>query len=135
MKIQESAENYLEAVLMISRRQPFVRAADLCRQLGFSRPTVSQAVRQLQAEGYLTVDSGRHLALTDKGMAIAGSILERHEVIAEIFMSLGVSQDTAYADACRVEHCISAETFQCMKNWHRSGRERAAKEHKKSSSL
>ena len=119
MKIQESAENYLEAVLMISRRQDTVRAADLCRQLGFSRPTVSQAVRQLQAEGYLTVDGGRHLALTDKGMAIAERVLERHEVIAEIFMDLGVSRDTAYADACRVEHYISAETFSCMKRWHR----------------
>ncbi len=119
MKIQESAENYLEAVLMISRRQPFVRAADLCRQLGFSRPTVSQAVRELAADGYLTVDGERHIALTEKGMAIAGSILERHEVIAEIFMGLGVSRDTAYADACRVEHYISAETFQCMKRWHR----------------
>ena len=119
MKIQESAENYLEAVLMISRRQPFVRAADLCRQLGFSRPTVSQAVRELAADGYLTVDGERHITLTEKGMAIAGSILERHEVIAEIFMGLGVSRDTAYADACRVEHYISAETFQCMKRWHR----------------
>ena len=119
MKIQESAENYLEAVLMISRRQPFVRAADLCRHLGFSRPTVSQAVRELAADGYLNVDGSNHITLTDKGMAIAGRILERHEVIAEIFMDLGVSRDTAYADACRVEHYISEETFSCMKRWHR----------------
>ena len=65
------------------------------------------------------MDGERHITLTEKGMAIAGSILERHEVIAEIFMGLGVSRDTAYADACRVEHYISAETFQCMKRWHR----------------
>ena len=118
MKIQESAENYLEAVLMISRRQETVRAADLCRHLGFSRPTVSQAVRELSADGYLSVDGSNHITLTGKGLALASGILERHEVIAEIFMGLGVSRDTAYEDACRVEHYISQETFECMKrNW------------------
>ena len=118
MKIQESAENYLEAVLMISHRQETVRAADLCRHLGFSRPTVSQAVRELSADGYLAVDGSNHITLTDKGMAVAENILERHEVIAEIFMGLGVSRDVAFSDACRVEHYISQETFECMKrNW------------------
>ena len=118
MKIQESAENYLEAVLMISERQDTVRAADLCRHLGFSRPTVSQAVRELHADGYLDVDGSNHITLTDKGLAIARRILERHEVIAQIFMGMGVSRDTAYEDACRVEHYISEETFSCMKrNW------------------
>ena len=122
MKMQESAENYLEAVLMISQRQETVRAADLCRHLGFSRPTVSQAVRELHGDGYLDVDEKNHITLTPKGMAIARSILERHEVIAEIFMSLGVSRDTAYEDACRVEHYISEETFSCMKkHWHSQG--------------
>jgi Mn-dependent DtxR family transcriptional regulator len=115
MKIQESAENYLEAVLMISQRQPQVRAADLCRHLGFSRPTVSQAVRELQADGYLNIDANNWITLTDKGMAIAQNILERHDVIAKIFIALGVSPQVAYEDACRVEHYISAETFQCMK--------------------
>ena len=115
MKMQESAENYLEAVLMISQRQDSVRAADLCRHLGFSRPTVSQAVRELSADGYLHVDSRNLITLTGKGLAIAQSILERHEVIAQIFMGMGVSRDTAYEDACRVEHYISEETFSCMK--------------------
>ena len=118
MRIQESAENYLEAVLMISQRQQAVRAADLCRHLGFSRPTVSQAVHELHADGYLDVDGANHITLTPKGLALAQSILERHEVIAEIFMGLGVSRETAYEDACRVEHYISQETFECMKrNW------------------
>ena len=121
MKIQESAENDLEAVLMISRRQPDVHAADLCRHTGFSRPTVSQAVKELRADGYLNVDGDNHITLTDKGRAIAETILERHEVIAEIFMDLGVSRDTAYADACRVEHYISQETFSCMKKRWRKG--------------
>ena len=115
MKMQESAENYLEAVLMISQRQESVRAADLCRHLGFSRPTVSQAVRELSADGYLHVDDRNLITLTDSGMAIARAILERHQVIAEIFMGLGVSRDVAYEDACRVEHYISQETFECMK--------------------
>ena len=120
MKIQESAENYLEAVLMISERQETVRAADLCRHLGFSRPTVSQAVRELHADGYLDVDGSNHITLTDKGLTIARRILERHEVIAQIFMGMGVGRGTAYEDACRVEHYISEETFSCMKrNWER----------------
>ena len=120
MKIQESAENYLEAVLMIDQRQGTVRAADLCRHLGFSRPTVSQAVRELHADGYLDVDGSNHITLTDKGLAIARRILERHEVIAQIFIAMGVGRDTAYEDACRVEHYISEETFSCMKrNWEK----------------
>ena len=118
MKMQESAENYLEAVLMISQRQDSVRAADLCRHLGFSRPTVSQAVRELSADGYLNVDGSNHITLTDKGLTHAQGILERHQVIAEIFMGLGVSRDVAFEDACRVEHYISQETFECMnRNW------------------
>ena len=118
MKMQESAENYLEAVLMISQRQESVRAADLCRHLGFSRPTVSQAVRELSADGYLRVDSRNLITLTNKGLTLAQGILERHQVIAEIFMGLGVSRDVAFEDACRVEHYIRQETCECMKrNW------------------
>lgn len=115
MKIQESAEDYLESVLMLSQQQENVRAADLCRRLGFSRPTVSQAVHELRADGYLSVDDMNHITLTEKGLAIAERILERHNVIANIFLSLGVSEETAYEDACRVEHYISQETFLRMK--------------------
>lgn len=115
MRIRESAEDYLEAVLMFSQEQPFVRAADLCRHMGFSRPTVSQAVRELTADGYLSVDEANHITLTDKGMAIAARTLERHNVISSIFLEIGVSEKTAREDACRVEHYISQETFDCMK--------------------
>lgn len=115
MRMRESAEDYLEAVLMFSRRQEYVRAADLCRHTGFSRPTVSQAVRELQADGYLRVDEANHITLTDKGLAIAARTLERHTIIATIFQSIGVSEATACEDACRVEHYISEETFDCIK--------------------
>ena len=115
MKIRESAEDYLEAVLMFSQRQEFVRAADLCRHTGFSRPTVSQAVKELHADGYLDVDGANHITLTEKGLAIAERTLERHNIISRIFLSIGVSEQTAREDACRVEHYISQETFECMK--------------------
>lgn len=115
MRLRESAEDYLEAILMFSQQQEFVRAADLCRHTGFSRPTVSQAVRELHADGYLDVDESNHITLTEKGLAIAERTLERHNVISQIFLSLGVSEETAYEDACRVEHYISQETFDRMK--------------------
>lgn len=115
MKIQESAEDYLESVLMLSQTQEYVRAADLCRRLGFSRPTVSQAVHELAADGYLALDAANHITLTEKGLPIAERTLERHNVIANIFLSIGVPEEIAYEDACRVEHYISPETFACMK--------------------
>ena len=118
MKIRESAEDYLESVLMLSETQEFVRAADLCRRLGFSRPTVSQAVHELEADGYLTLDGANHITLTEKGHAIAARTLERHRVISNIFLSLGVSEEVAREDACRVEHYISPETFRCMKEYY-----------------
>ena len=118
MRMRESAEDYLEAVLMFSQTQEYVRAADLCRHLGFSRPTVSQAVKELTADGYLSVDGSNHITLTEKGLVIAERTLERHNVISRIFLSLGVSEATAYEDACRVEHYISQETFDCMKRYY-----------------
>lgn len=118
MKIQESAEDYLESILMLSETQEFVRAADLCRRLGFSRPTVSQAVHELAADGYLTLDSANHITLTEKGYSIAARTLERHHVISNIFLSIGVPEEIAYEDACRVEHYISPETFRCMKAYY-----------------
>ncbi len=117
MRMQESAEDYLEAVLMFSQTKEFVRAADLCRHLGFSRPTVSQAVKELSADGYLAVDAANHISLTEKGLVIAERTFERHNVITAIFKSLGVSDETAREDACRVEHYISEETFHCMKRY------------------
>lgn len=115
MRIRESAEDYLETLLMLSQTQEHVRAADLCRRLGFSRPSVSQAVHELEDGGYLSVDENNFLTLTEDGLAIAERTLERHNVIASILLSLGVSETTAYEDACRVEHYISQETFDCMK--------------------
>ena len=117
MKIQESAENYLEAVLMISRRQPDVHAADLCRHTGFSRPTVSQAVKELAADGYLAVDGSNHITLTDKGRAIAERIYEWHTLFTDWLIRLGVDPATAAEDACRIEHVLSQQSFEAIKNF------------------
>lgn len=118
MKIGESAEDYLETILMLSTQKEEVRAADLCRRLGFSRPTVSQAVHELQNDGYLTLNKSKHIFLTERGLEIARRTLDRHNTIAKLFLSIGVSEETAYEDACRVEHYISQETFDCIKNYY-----------------
>ena len=110
----ESAENYLEAILMESRTQEKVRAVDICTRLHFSRPTVSVMLKNLRERGFVTTD-GSALLLTDEGRAVAERTYERHCVIAGLLMRLGVSEESAYADACRIEHDISEETFLCMK--------------------
>lgn len=122
MIIQEAAEMYLETVLILSDRLGSVHAADVAREMGYSRPTVSEQVRKLRENGYIELDSEGHIRLTDAGREIAERTYERHNVIARIFVSLGVSGETAYRDACRVEHYISDETFQRMKE-HFAGAE------------
>ena len=111
MSIHESGENYLEQIYMLSRQKEKIRAVDLCAALGFSRPTVSVMLRELRAEGFVTTAENGGLALTQKGEDIAKRMYERHCIIAEALMRLGVSQDTALNDACKIEHDISDETF------------------------
>lgn len=117
MKIQESAQNYLEAVMMISERQENVHAIDIVSHLGFSRATVSEMLKALRSEGYVDIDADNHITLTDKGHSIALEMYERHHTLADIFIKAGVSEETAYEDACRVEHYISDETYRCMKEY------------------
>ncbi|MBE6702431.1 MAG: metal-dependent transcriptional regulator [Ruminococcaceae bacterium] len=111
MSIHESGENYLEQIFILSRQKEKVRAVDLCAALGFSRPTVSVMLRELRADGFVTVAPNGGLALTEKGEAVAKRMYERHCIIAEVLMSLGVSHDVALEDACKIEHDISDETF------------------------
>lgn len=111
MSIHESGENYLEQIYMLSRQKEKIRAVDLCAALGFSRPTVSVMLRELRAEGFVTTAENGGLALTQKGEDIAKRMYERHCIIAEALMRLGVSQETALNDACKIEHDISDETF------------------------
>ena len=114
MNIHESAEDYLEAIYMIGLEKGCVRAIDIANSLGYSKPSVSVAMKQLEENGYIRRDEDRLLYLEDKGLAIAKRIYERHETIAAVLMSLGVDRDTAYRDACKIEHDLSDETFRCI---------------------
>ena len=115
MKIQEAGENYLESIYILAQRLRQVRATDICAYLGYSRPTVSNVLKQFREDGYVDVDEHNHITLTPAGLAIAEKIYERHVVISRILMALGVSEQTALADACKIEHDISEESFACMK--------------------
>ena len=115
MAIHESGENYLEQILILSRQKSRVRAVDLCTALGFSRPTVSVMLRHLRASEFVTDAPDGGLALTKKGEAIAQRMYERHCLLAEALMALGVSHQTALSDACKIEHDLSEETVACLK--------------------
>ena len=117
MKIYMTArEDYLKAILVLHQRIGDVRSVDLARYLGFSKPSISQAVGILTSEGYLTVDGKHILNLTDKGRAIAEKIYERHCFFTKQLIAIGVDPVTAEEDACRLEHAISDESFEKLKN-------------------
>lgn len=117
MKIQESAENYLETVLMLRQRKGFVRSIDVANEMGFSKPSVSIAMKNLKENGYITIDDGGMISLTDKGREIAEKTYERHTLFTEWLIRLGVSPDVAAEDACRMEHAVSEESFAAIKNF------------------
>ena len=115
MKIQESAENYLEAILMIKEHKEIVRSIDIVRVLTFSKPSVSVAMKNLKEAGFVTMDETGRIELTAEGEKIATKIYERHVKVSDWLTSLGVPRDIAEADACRMEHVISEETFEAFK--------------------
>lgn len=115
MKIHESAENYLETILMLSQKQSFVRSIDIANELNFSKPSVSVAMKNLRTSGYILVDDNGHISLTESGRKIAETMYERHTMISTWLMRLGVSEETALEDACRIEHVISTESFEAIK--------------------
>lgn len=117
MKIQESAENYLEAILVIAKRKGHVRSIDVANELSVSKPSVSVAMKSFKNEGYILVSESGELTLTEKGKEIADKVYERHNVIASFLLSLGVSEDNAYADSCKIEHVISEESFEKLKEF------------------
>ncbi len=118
MKVLESGENYLETILMLNKQNNNeTRAIDVTNALGFSKPTVSVMLKQLRENGYVTVNEKGYLALTEKGLAIANKVYEKHVVIAEALMKIGVDHNIAYKDACKIEHDISDETFEMLKNF------------------
>ena len=116
MVIQESAEDYLEKVLMLSKQKANVRQTDICDATGYARPSVSVAIRKLASEGYLEISELGAITLTDKGHEIADKIYERHTVLTTLLIRLGVSRETASEDACRIEHAISDESFEAIKS-------------------
>ncbi|MEQ2444922.1 metal-dependent transcriptional regulator [Pseudoflavonifractor intestinihominis] len=115
MKIQESAENYLETILMLKEEKGAVRSIDIARKMDFSKPSISRAMSLLRENGYITMDKEGLIDLTDAGMEIASRIYERHRFLSKWLVALGVSPETAAEDACRIEHDVSDETFQKIK--------------------
>ena len=115
MNIRESAENYLETILMIKNRKGAVRSIYIANDLGFSKPSVSVAMKNLRNNGYIEVDENGYITLLESGREIAEKMYERHTTLSEWLISLGVDEKTAVDDACRIEHIISAESFEAIK--------------------
>lgn len=116
MIIHESAENYLEAIYVLQKKNGTVRSIDVAAMLNFSKPSVSVAMKNFREHGYIDVDYNGHITLTEKGKAIAEKTYSRHELIREILCAVGVSEETAAEDACKIEHDISEETYEKLKN-------------------
>ena len=116
MKIQESAENYLETILLLQQRKGSVRSIDIANELEFSKPSVSVAMKNLRQGGYIEMDAAGQIRLLPPGQAIAEAVLEKHRMMTAFLISLGVSPEVAAEDACRIEHVLSDESFEAIKN-------------------
>ena len=123
MKIQESGENYLETILMLGQSGHPVRSIDIVNELGYSKPSVSVAMKKLRENGYINMDNDGYITLSDTGLEIAERMYERHTLLSSFLIRLGVDEKTAVEDACRIEHVISPETFQKLKD-HVEGHEK-----------
>ena len=115
MDVHESGEMYLEAILVLSKQSGFVRSIDVGEYLGYSKPSVSRAMGILRKGGYVLTDKDGSITLTEKGLALAETIYERHTVLTKLLVYLGVQEEVASADACKLEHAISDESFQAIK--------------------
>ena len=118
MALFESGEDYLEAILMVSERKPEVHAIDVVNELGFSKPSVSIALKKLRESGYITIDENNHLHLTEMGMNVANKIYERHKILTHILEKLGVDSENAENDACRLEHDLSDASWNAIKKYY-----------------
>ena len=116
MRLHESGEMYLETILIISQKQNMVRSIDVAEDMGFSKPAVSRAMAKLKADKYILIDSEGYIALTESGRQIAEKIYERHTILTRFLIRLGVDEETAAADACKIEHDMSDKTFDAIKN-------------------
>lgn len=117
MKINESGENYLETILILRSRNGYARSIDIANELSYTKASVSVAMKSLRENGYITVDDEGGLTLTEKGTEIAQRMYERHKVIAKALITLGVDEETAYKDSCKIEHYISDISFEKIKEY------------------
>ena len=115
MQLQESGEMYLETIYILTERSDNVRSIDVCEYMGFSKPSVSRAVGLLKAGGYINVDKDGYLSLTEIGREVAIKMFDRHRLLTDFLVSLGVDKDIASTDACKIEHHISDESFEALK--------------------
>ena len=115
MKIHESAENYLETILLLQQRKGSVRSIDIANELEFSKPSVSVAMKNLRLKGYIEMDASGLIHLLPEGRAIAEAVLEKHRLMTQFLMDLGVREEVAAEDACRIEHVLSDESFEAIK--------------------
>ncbi|MBQ4071950.1 MAG: metal-dependent transcriptional regulator [Clostridia bacterium] len=115
--MQESGEMYLETILILSKKSAHVRSIDICEHMGFSKPSVSRAVGLLKNGGYIEVDTDGYITLTALGKEVAERIYERHNVLKTLLLSLGVSEEVAESDACKIEHTVSEETVEAIKKF------------------
>ena len=117
MKLQESGEMYLETILILLQRNGSVRSIDIAAEMNFSKPSVRRAMSKLREGGFINMNNDGMITLTDSGREIAEKIYERHNVISKLFMQIGVDEDTAIDDACRIEHVISDTSFNAVKKF------------------
>ncbi len=117
MSIHESGEMYLESIYVLSKKMDIVRSIDISEYMGYSKPSVSRAVGLLKKAGYVVTDEEGHLSLTQEGLALAEKIFERHTILTNFLVKLGVDKETASKDACKMEHDISDKTFNAFKNF------------------
>ena len=115
MRVYESAEDYLETILVLTKRRDMVRSIDIANELGYSKPSVSNAMKKLRENAYIEVDGDGYIHLLPSGAEIAERIYERHRTLTDFFVYLGVNEDVAAADACKIEHDLSRETFSKIK--------------------
>lgn len=117
MHIQESGEMYLETIHILSQKKGAVRSIDVCEHMGYSKPSVSRAMGILKNAGYISVDKHGYITLTDEGLEIANSMYERHTLLTKLLVTLGVDEETATEDACKIEHHISQKSFDAIKSF------------------
>lgn len=118
MQVGETIENYLETILILTKKQGEVRSIDIVNEMGYSKPTISIMMKQLREKDYIAVDEAGFISLTEQGLKIAKRVYERHVLLTKLLVELGVNEEVAAIDACRVEHVISKESFEKIKEFY-----------------